>query len=583
MSIVNSINRVYGVNNTRAVGKISFNVGERFNGRVIKKIEPASAVIRLGDGIDFAVDVEGDLELLKEGLAKFEVTGFKDGKLQLKVVADNGSSSSNKLQGQLGGNLLSNLDTEVMEGLLKFNIPLTKENIKDVKSLIQFIDKANTNPEEIDAFVQKYLETNNINDESGKLTNSLKSFLNEFKSLTADDVLFFMENNLDFDEETIKAFNKLVKNENNELLKNLDNLKSDIGNIQSKNDENGNKVINDNLSNLKGQADINEVESESNINTLIAKSVYEKNETSQKLDIVSILKSISNKTEANSENNSNIDVKQAIDTMLNDKNIDTIKNDSVVNILKSIVTVVEAKGDIPNKQLEKIISENLGKEVSLSQEDTEKIKLILNDKSLVDKIKTLIKDDLRKEESLLIQKDIKEQIKSKGEETKELIRAIIDNDTTESNQSDKFASFIKENISNIKLMNKINNEYYYFDSNIKILNNEYPCKLIIKDNRKDGKQIDSTNVKMVVSIKTINIGEVDAFINVVDKSMNIQFKCEEDHVKILKTIQIGLSEILMQTGYIPNISVEKKEEPVNIINCRGFFNQNNRTNLDIKV
>ena len=144
-------------------------------------------------------------------------------------------------------------------------------------------------------------------------------------------------------------------------------------------------------------------------------------------------------------------------------------------------------------------------------------------------------------------------------------------------------SLIKESISDIKLMNKINNEYYYFDSNIRLRDNEYPCKLIIKDNRKDGKTIDSSNVKMIVSIKTINLGEVDAYINVIERAMSINFKCEEKFINIIESINEGLHHIISTTGYIPKITVEKKDEPVNIVNCRGFFNQNNRTNLDIKV
>ena len=41
--------------------------------------------------------------------------------------------------------------------MLKFNIPLTKENIKEIKGIIQFLDKINNNPEEIDKFIQNYL------------------------------------------------------------------------------------------------------------------------------------------------------------------------------------------------------------------------------------------------------------------------------------------------------------------------------------------------------------------------------------------------------------------------------------------
>ena len=59
------------------------------------------------------------------------------------------------------------------------------------------------------------------------------------------------------------------------------------------------------------------------------------------------------------------------------------------------------------------------------------------------------------------------------------------------------------------MFNTISNEYYYLDVPINREMTEYPCKLIIKDNRKDGKKIDRTDVKIVVTVKTVNLGVVD--------------------------------------------------------------------------
>ncbi|MDU3352103.1 MAG: hypothetical protein E7E72_18610, partial [Clostridium sp.] len=83
--------------------------------------------------------------------------------------------------------------------MLKFDIPLTKENIREIKGLIQFLDKIQANPKEIDEFISKYLMGKGIpqNSEEGiKINNVLKEFLGEFKTLSYEDILLFIENDM---------------------------------------------------------------------------------------------------------------------------------------------------------------------------------------------------------------------------------------------------------------------------------------------------------------------------------------------------------------------------------------------------
>ena len=72
-----------------------------------------------------------------------------------------------------------------------------------------------------------------------------------------------------------------------------------------------------------------------------------------------------------------------------------------------------------------------------------------------------------------------------------------------------------QKLNDVKLFNSISQQYYYLDLPINVKDNEYQFKLIIKDDRKKGKKIDSTNVKIATSIKTINMGTVDAYIKII--------------------------------------------------------------------
>ncbi|WP_242845991.1 hypothetical protein [Clostridium novyi] len=70
--------------------------------------------------------------------------------------------------------------------MIKYNMPLTKENISKMKTLIDFQSKINENPNEEEQFIEKYLNNKNIslNSEEGQdIKNILKGvFLRNLKS-----------------------------------------------------------------------------------------------------------------------------------------------------------------------------------------------------------------------------------------------------------------------------------------------------------------------------------------------------------------------------------------------------------------
>ena len=95
--------------------------------------------------------------------------------------------------------------------------------------------------------------------------------------------------------------------------------------------------------------------------------------------------------------------------------------------------------------------------------------------------------------------DSKEAIKAEMKDKIENIRDIVKNLITQTELKEagyeKIMNLVKANINDVKVFNSISDEYYYLNIPITANSKEYPCKLIIKDNRKDGKKIDSTNTK----------------------------------------------------------------------------------------
>ena len=102
---------------------------------------------------------------LKGGILKFEVTEFKDNTLFLKL-SDN---KADVIQGEASKKITDEImnfiikeglkkeDYNMLKAMVKYNIPLTRENITTVKSVLEFSGKMNNNPEEIKRFINTYL------------------------------------------------------------------------------------------------------------------------------------------------------------------------------------------------------------------------------------------------------------------------------------------------------------------------------------------------------------------------------------------------------------------------------------------
>lgn len=678
----------YNINNKRISSKLTFDTGEKFSGKIIKKEGSNEATIRLIDGWEFSAEIDGDIDSLDKGLQRFQVEGFEGGKLKLKLIGKNVNgeeASQSELKEILSKLGLKKEDIQLVKSMIKFEIPLTKENIREIKGLIQFLDKIQEDPKEIEEFVNKYLMGKGISEsseEGSKINNILKEFLSEFKTLSKEDILLFFENDIEFTKENIKGYNDIFKGKEN-ISKLLDDISSSLSKskeeiltnevmsnsakekiTQEVSEENLNFRMNGNIKKSEVQEDLGEAltpkldvqennEKESNTNNKLANDVYQKRDIlSSKVSVLSLLRSLSGQN----EDLINISLKDILnnrrmeftsnefDRTLN--SINSLKPEEFISMIKDTIfqfneigakNIVddfnnylnksnnEALGiigalDLSKGELEKVLSSVMGKGITLTEEEFFKLKDIINlkyqeitevelnntDKSITKENLANLNNDIsgkvsqevngNKEQinpNNILSKNLNNNIPTKNlvesslnkgaEENKEIIKDIISNIKGDSIVSEKVLDIIKNNINNIKIFNKISSEYYYADIPVNIREREYPCKIIVKDNRKEGKRIDSTNVKMVITIDTKTLGIVDGYMKVLDKKIDIDLKCEEKFVKIIDIAKTKLVNNIKDLGFLVEVKVSKKEEEVSLTTCREFFSSASGISIDRRV
>ena len=648
-----NIGNTYNVNNKRISSKLTFDTGEKFSGKIIKKEGSNEATIRLIDGWEFQAEVDGDLDSLGKGLTRFQVEGFENGKLKLKIIGEKVKGDELN-QGDFNEIILkeglTKEDINLLKDMVKFNIPLTKENIREIKGLIQFLNKINENPNEVKEFISNYLLSKGIGEstlEGNKINNILKEFFVEFKTLSKEDLLLFFENNIELNKENIKGFNTMFKTENS-IIKLINDLSTAIPQLKTSISEGGDNEVEqlkNNINSKEVEGNINKIIKEENniqdgnLGNRIGSGAYQKNEGNSKVSLLSILKSISGQT----EDYINVGLK---DILLNRRTeftssefdrtfnrINKLKPEEFIKSLKAVISEFKEIGELPidndlgqyvNKvnneslgitetlkftkgELEVLLSKLMGKGINLTEDEFGKLKDGINLKyqEVIDKespLKDILqsdKIDIMKEsisenikemtnlkstiEDLPTKDIIKNSINKTGEASKEILKDLLVSIKSEGITSEKIVDVLKNNINEIKLFNKVSSEYYYADIPINIKEREYPCKIIVKDKREDGKKIDSKNLKMVITIDTKNLGTVDGYMKVLDKKIDIDLKCEDGYVKIVDMAKNKLVSSIENMGFIVDVKVSKKEEEVSLTTCRDFFNSGFGVSIDRRV
>ncbi|WP_160687278.1 flagellar hook-length control protein FliK [Clostridium sp. C2-6-12] len=632
-----NINNGYNVNTKKVSSKLTFEVGERFTGRIVEKGDGKDVTIKLADGWQFIAELEGNVNLDDIKLVKFQVEGFQNGKLNLKLVdgaTEDETIGDENFQEVIEKEGLSKEDIDILKKMVKHNISLTRDNINQIRGLFQFNEKMSANPREIDSFIQTYLQSKDIpinSDQGQAVKEMLTKFFNEFKTMTQEDILAFVENNLDFSEENISSFNKLFKGGESieqilfKIRNSLNEL--DIENNVSKNNFESimdSKLVNKEANILKNYTD--------NTTAFASKAYNENDPLSKKINVLDVLKTLARSEDseldivqknAGKENNQVKNEKINLSASLNEK----LENKEIVKLIKDTMgnsltntnidtakTQAERLIESTNKtKLEGLLSSIDGKEVKLTDQEFKAFKEAFNNKiaekpvaqenivsdknniqpkevsSNIIKEANVAKDTFGKLNFETLAKGnlepaeaIKVDMKNKIDNVRDIVKNLI-NQTELKDVSDKVMNLIKSNINDFKVFNSISNEYYYLNMPIKAENTEYPCQLIIKDNRKDGKKIDSTNTKMVVSVKTINLGDVDGYLTMKENRIDVNLKCENNFMSVLNNNKSKLVNGLSSLGLLVNVTVSAREKPVDLVSCRNFFNDLTISTIDIKV
>lgn len=648
MANVANINNYSKSDNVASTKKISFEVGEVFSAQVLGGDADSGEVsLRTSDGWKFDAKVENFDQMQNfSGNGKFVVDGVKDGKVIIKLLdlqekrPDSRQVINDELLKDLGlTNSKENI--EMLKMLIEHNMPITQENISKLKSIMDFKKNLNDNSNEANEFIFKFLENKGIDinsDEGQVISDKLKGFFENLKSLNSEDILTFFENNLNLNEENIKSFNKLFKSEGS-LYKELENIDKAINNYNSKGDDkalksqgnikdentakdifeaikNHNQSIQTNGSedeknNIKPNLNIDKGENFKKLNSEeIIKLINESGDKisgDKKLNLINNIKVLDNLTKViQNAASGNSEITGKINSYILE-NAGNLQNTSSKEMINQVMTKINPDVKLSSSDINNILKslENLQAQVNNKNVITEnKVPNLENNKSMIEENKNPnIENNIKMDEASSLIKNlissnknqiennsaenVKEQINLKIENMKSFISNLIDaNKGDNSSLSQKVYDIIKNNVNDFKVFNSISNEYYYMDIPINNSQNDYNCKLIIKDDRKSGKRVDSKNVKLITSVKTINMGTVDAYIRVLENNMNINLKCEKEWVKTFNKSKEAIIGKISNMGYNINMSVDKKEdkEEVDIVSCRSFFNDNNSySRIDVRV
>lgn len=630
MSGIWSISSGYNTNARKISSKLTFNEGEKFKGRVVSRGSGNDVVIKLADGWQFIAEVEGSINYEELKLVDFEVDGFKDGKLKLKVVKENNQQSSEideNFKELIEKEGFSKEDVAVLKKMLTYDIKLTKENVNEIKSLLHFNEKIQDNSEEIDKFIEKYIASKNIDissKEGQAMKEVLTKFIAEFKTLNEEDILTFIENKIEFTENNIQSFNKLFKGDTSledillDIGENLKKIGVDEENIEVLKKQIGDKLENNDI--IKENKDVSS----------FLKAYRGNVSMDQKVNVLELLKALS--VDQNDDNNTinsilkndnlNINIEELKD--LDKSVLDKLQDNKVMEKIKDMIGDNPLSEEKKNTQaakliestnkfkLEELLSHETGKEVKLTSEEfkaisdlaknssneagsvnmsktqqgnneiKEPLNLAFKSEMLKEEKPSVVKSVNTNEENILT-KDIKQDIKERFSDVKEIVRNIISKVDSSDGSYEKIMNMVKSNMNDVKVFNSISNEYYYLNVSVTTPNNEYPCKLIIKDNRKDGKKIDKMNVKMVLSVKTINLGEIDAYLTLKPQYVKVDLKCDDKFDMVLRKHRSALVDGLKSVGLISDVSVSAKERDVELSTCREFFNDVTISSIDITV
>lgn len=545
MSNVWKINMVQNYTTKDDFNKLTFKKGDSFSARILRlEGSTTDVIIKLLDGRVFPAKVYGEIlqENLENYMFKFQLDGFEGGKFLLRVLESNiidnmGNREDLTIKDPLMEELLKNLDfpvgkedVPILKSMLKNNIPITEENLLEIKGLREFIDQSNNSPKELNKFIDKFIEAKGIphNSSDGEyIKSTIGKVITEIKNLNIDDIFVMKSLDIKLNEDSIKAFSKVISDGYSVLPE----VKETASVIKEQISGNINKDLQD----------------ENSVNS-----------TSTFKEAEKVLYSEQDKTQPIAIEKDNIENKEAI---LSADGVVSKENKAITDIInEKRVDIISDEGGIQSKTMlqEKELSVNYSKLVKELKQDP-----------MIDRDITshMVKDEL-KEKISLIKTNLMEMIKLSQKDPSAFNNVV-------QNLENKFHEF--------KMFNTINNNYYFLNIPMDMQNKEFDCKLIIKDERGKGKKIDTDNIKLAASVVTMNMEKVDAYLNINKNVATIEIESESAYVKLLEKFKGILIRDLADSKYMFNIFIKEKKHDFSFSNCRSFFEDDDFTTINTRV
>lgn len=524
-------------------------------------------------------------------------------KVELEVVPKDIENEANKdkiekaiNRGEIELEDIEKLFKDIVKQNLKMDVSLQEKLLNNLKDILNKSDEK-TLLNLIKAQLEKGTEIDDI------LKDLLQGNLNNEKSDILKDIVRVSQ-------EVFLDTKERIKDSVRSLLQDLiltDNEISGIAkSIEMTTESEGIKTLKENINLLS-----NRIDSVTNFNSEVEKYKSYDNIISNKKagSVVELLKTLAKDADV---------IKYIADDIISDKKfnfnmedfngimrkLNTISDEDILKEIKSEVFNRTGNSDIINnvtkEDINKAFKILLGKDLDITSKEAERIissiKAFVKQEALNSNIEQLnnqikqitsnLEPKINEQEILnkTSQQLVKEQLSEKINLLKDILSDLLgDNLESKPEIYEKALNFIKNNINDMKIFNTISNQYYYLDLPINMNNNEYPCKLIIKDERNKGKKIDSQNVKLVVSVNTINLGMVDAYIKVKNRQMDIEMNCNGKGMTVLEAGKSKLMGALYTLGYDVFVAVKERKVEADITNCREFFNDNDISTVDIKV
>lgn len=506
--------------------KLTFKKGDSFSARVLRLDgNTKDIVIKLLDGRVFPALVEGNIdeEKLENYLFKFQLSGFSGGKLSLNIL------ESNLIDRLNDGNNFSSVDLLTEELLKNLDFPILKEDVPILKSML----KNNIELTENNLMEIKGMKA--IIEGIGNNPEKIDEFINKF--LEAKGI---NENHSEAEK---------VKNILHGVLKELKGFKYD-------------DVI------LMKSMGINLTEEDIRSFAKV---------TSRDYNIFSEVK----------------EVKEFFDKSLKESTLSegALKNEAIpITSKEGEVKAQELPKDykIAPKEVFVDIEKDLKEASDKTKDPLKEVTIGLVEEEPEEKLKSLAKnvgDNLSKK---LVHGDnpaeaIKQDIKEKIALIKGDLLSLLKGEEKNSNVFSTVVQSLENKFQEFKMFNTLNSNYYMLNLPINLKEEEYGCKLLIKDNRGEGKKIDSQNIKIAASVDTINMDKIDAYITVAPGVSTIAIESNEKYVKVLNRFKELLVKDLSTSKYMFNITIKEKKSEFSFRECRTFFEDDDFTTINTHV